>query len=142
MVLRALGIALTFNVLVSAQTARPYKTVDVALSNCVTKLPPVRDWDGHATQNVRALKPDHLCRAVTALKAWIESVPASPEYVQAGDWNRVASIDIVRQRTISPSGNAPGFQIDLYVDVPGRRNLLGLTFIEDTGETKPFTVHR
>jgi hypothetical protein len=133
----------SFVVFAPGASAQPaYKTVRIDLPRCAVRLPPVRDRDGHTVQNVRPMNPEYLCRALTALKNWIDSVPAGSQYVQRGDWARVVSVDIVRQRTISPTGDAPGFQIDLYADVPGRRNLLGLTFVENTGRTIPFTVHR
>jgi len=120
----------------------PKGTTRIALRNCTVQLPPVVDRDGKAEANIgKYVDESDLCKAVTALKKWIDSVPIEP--LQPGDWARVQSIDVWRMPLLgfrSIEGNQ--YQLDLYADIPERPRLVGVTMSKPTGEMKFFEVHR
>jgi hypothetical protein len=84
-----------------------------------------------------------LCRAVTALKDWIDSTPLPPPALEPGDWARVRSIDIAQVPSPGPLRvEGTNYELHLYADIPERPRLVGLTMSKATGEMQFFVVHR
>ena len=119
---------------------------EVQLPNCAIPLPPVRDRNGAVAEDIRKfVKPDELCTAVTALKAWIDSTPVPPPHLEPGDWARVRSIDIwpMPPRDLPRMSNqGDNYDLHVYADIPERPRLAGVSLSARTGEMYFFLVHR
>jgi hypothetical protein len=79
---------------------------------------------------------------VTALKAWIDSTPVPPPYLEPGDWARVRSIDIFRMPSRVPWTPGDDYDLHVYADIPARPRMPGVSLSVQTGQTKFFLMHR
>ena len=112
-------------------------TTRMTLQNCAVQVPPIHDRDGRSSEDIlKSVKVEDLCKAVTALKNWIDNNPAEKD-LQPGDWARIRSVEIYHMP--HPDNQT---KLHLDADIPRRPRLVGVMMSEMTGAIDFYEVHR
>jgi hypothetical protein len=130
----------------SVTRAVRYETVSVRLDSCGTPLPPVRS-------DLKVCRPEAIgdsiraadvCRALEALKEWVETTPFPPPQMQPGDWARVRAVSVCRDN-INMSPEQPKVRrwyLTVTADVPERLRAFFVEMWEDSGQMRFGLAHR
>ena len=136
-----------------------YGTVRVALPNCATELPPVREDGGCGAGEIgKAIDHRDVCRLLTSLKLWVESSPAdgkrppvhsiSFEPVYPDDWKYVRAVCVSRGTYFSTSDGPGGGRtrerrfLQLKADAPNRSLQMWIRLSEQPSLLEYFSARR
>jgi hypothetical protein len=121
-----------------------YDTVRISLTSCPVPLPPVRADFNHCPPDSigKTISEEKVCRMLSGLRDWINSVPLDSEQVQRGDWERVQAVTVCRHAIKFVEDNVTRWQTTIEADVSERPRLFFVELWDHHNEMRFGAVHR